>query len=423
MRKLWFRRKAVSTVIGGVIVLSIFLMALVAMMFVSQQNDAYQSTVKQMAQKDIDRRAENLQIVYPGISFPPAATGINCAGASSCDQFTMIISNLAGIGTQVARIYISSTTDCSSLCILNRDTTTSPNASSFSSRDQFINPSEPNHAITFWLAAHTLTNETSHQVSVATTRGRVFSFTWPFPPSGANAATGTLYLGCLAINFDDLLVTYTEFSPTKHQRPAVPVAGGWLFPGADALIFYVRVSNICTASLVLLDKSTFYALQYTGAGSGASSAFYIVDPMDYSYCSYFPSSLCMLGSTTTGNSYPNSQGNVRAYNATQSACDPSSNHCYSIPGAPSKGKQSPSVYVLFGATKPCFQTGCSGGITAGNTFQGNIGGTYVVFLAIYWKCMSAGDTTCSQNYEFGVTLPFITIQTCDPSGSKTPVCT
>jgi hypothetical protein len=423
MRKLWFRRKAVSTVIGGIIVLSIFLTALVAMVAVSQQNDAYQSTVKQMAQKDIDRKAENLQIVYPGISFPPVATGISCAGASSCDQFTMTISNLAGIGTQIARIYISSATECSSLCILNGDPTTNPNASYFNSPDRFINPSEPNHVLTFWLASNTITNQTSHQVSVVTTRGRVFSFTWPFPPSGANAATGTLYLGCLAINFDDLLVTYTENSPTNHQIPATPVAGGWLFPGATPLIFYVRVSNICTATLVLLDKSTFYAIQYTGAGGGAAPAFYIAAPMAYSYCSYFPSSVCMLGPTTPGNTYPNTHGDLLAYNATQSACDPVSNPCYSVPGAPGKGQESQSVYLLFGATSPCFSTGCTGGTTAGNTFQGTIGGTYVVFLAIYWKCTSSGDLTCAQNYEFGVTLPFITIQTCDPTGSKQPACT
>jgi hypothetical protein len=427
MRKLWFRRKAVSTMIGGIIVLTIFLVALASMVVVSQQNDAYQGTVKQMAQKDVDRNAENLQIVYPGISFPPAATGVSCAGAGSCDEFTMTISNVAGIGTQVARIYINSTTECKTLCIL--DPTGSPTDSSFNTNDEFINPSEPNHLLHFWMATNMLTNQTTHQVNVVTTRGRVFSFTWPFPTSGQSVPTGSLYIGCLAIDFDDLLATYTEYSPTVHQIPARPLAGGWLFPGSNNLLFYVRVSNICTANVTLLDKSTFYAIQYTGAGGGAAPAFYIASPMDVSYCqTYFltveGSIYCGPGaSASPGNTFPDSHGNVLAYNASLSACSYPSNPCYNIPAAPEKGKQSKSVYVLFGANGPCFSSTCSGGWTAGNTLQGTVGGTYVVFLAIYWQCVTGGDTTCTQGYEFGVTLPFISIQTCDPSGSKPPACT
>ena len=69
MIRLWIvrfrRRSAVSTMIGGIIVLTLFLTALGAMVLVSQQYDTYQQTVNFMSQKDIDRFSENLQVPYP----------------------------------------------------------------------------------------------------------------------------------------------------------------------------------------------------------------------------------------------------------------------------------------------------------------------------------------------------------------------
>src|SRR3972149_7344310 len=183
MRKLWFRRKGVSTMIGGILVLTIFLTALVAMVGVSQQYDRYQGTVKQMIQKDTERFSENLQVLFPGISFPP--TAVSCLGSGTCDQFTMKIVNLAGIGTQIARIYINSTTECAEICIL--DPASVPANSTFSFYDGFINPSEPDHAIDFWLATGKLTNTTGHTFNIVTTRGRVFSLTWPMPTFSGSA--------------------------------------------------------------------------------------------------------------------------------------------------------------------------------------------------------------------------------------------
>ena len=43
-------RRAVSTMIGGVIILSVLLTALGAMVFVSQQNDQYQQSANKMVQ-------------------------------------------------------------------------------------------------------------------------------------------------------------------------------------------------------------------------------------------------------------------------------------------------------------------------------------------------------------------------------------
>jgi len=147
------------------------------MVFVSQQYDTYQSTVKVMNQKDTDRNAENLQVIYPGIGWPPAQTGVSCSGGS-CDQFVMTLMNLAGIGTQIARIYINSTAECKNLCVLDP----APKAanSAFNMSSSFINPSEGNHTVIFWFTTGFFLNQTApgvsneHTVSIVTTRGRIF---------------------------------------------------------------------------------------------------------------------------------------------------------------------------------------------------------------------------------------------------------
>jgi hypothetical protein len=431
LRKLWFRRRAVSTMIGGIIVLAIFLVALMAMVLVSQQYDIYQTTAKQMSQKDIDRFSEDLIAVYPGISWPPTQ-GVQCntpTGTTTCDQFTITIDNLAGIATQIARIYINSTSECNGLCIF--DPATEATNSTFNFNDRLVNPSEYNHYVTMWLQSGKLTNGLLHSIMIATTRGRVFSFVWPMQATtGISQPGGSLYLGCLAINFDKLLVTYTGGA----HATAVPLASAWLFPGGVPVIFWVRVSNICPNPVELLDKSTFYVMQYTGAGTGASNAFYVANPMAPSQCYTVtpngPGYYC-ISTTSNGNVAPMSN-DVYGYNASLQACSPQ-NPCYILPQAP-EGEQSPSSYILFSSGAPCFSgpSVCKNGKTAANSIQGNLGGTYVVFLAMYWKCLTpnpppSGEPTlsCAAGYEFGVTLPFITIQTCDPTGqSKTaPACT
>ena len=60
-------RRAVSTMIGGVIILSLLLTALGTMVFVSQQNDQYQQSVNKMAQYDSQQDSENLVFNSPGL--------------------------------------------------------------------------------------------------------------------------------------------------------------------------------------------------------------------------------------------------------------------------------------------------------------------------------------------------------------------
>ena len=67
-------RRAVSTMIGGVIILSVLLTALGTMVFVSQQNDQYQQSVNKMAQYDSQRSSENLVFNFPGLTLLTSST-------------------------------------------------------------------------------------------------------------------------------------------------------------------------------------------------------------------------------------------------------------------------------------------------------------------------------------------------------------
>ena len=96
MHRTSFRRKGVSTIIGGIIVLTLFLTALTAMMLVSQQFDSYQGVASDMSQYDIERFSENLVADFPGLA-PP--TVVPCSGSPSgnCNQYTMTLSNVGGL--------------------------------------------------------------------------------------------------------------------------------------------------------------------------------------------------------------------------------------------------------------------------------------------------------------------------------------
>ncbi len=80
------RRRAVSTMIGGVIVLSLLLTALGTMVFVSQQYDQYQQSVNKMAQYDSQRLSEYLVFNSPGLTILTSDTvpgwGSGCGSAA-----------------------------------------------------------------------------------------------------------------------------------------------------------------------------------------------------------------------------------------------------------------------------------------------------------------------------------------------------
>ena len=204
MKKLLTNRKAVSSMIGGIIILTLFLSALSMMVFISQQYDTYQSTVETMNQKDVDAFSENLVGTYPGLYLNGQENTGACATQTSlgfCNVYYLMISNHAAIGTEVTTIYINSTDNrayipgyqgpgvgCVNLCVFGPSETPAP--FTFLASTDFVNPSEGNHTLILYTnSTYTLpsNNYMLNSIAIVTTRGRVFSFQWPMPPTGVGS--------------------------------------------------------------------------------------------------------------------------------------------------------------------------------------------------------------------------------------------
>lgn len=403
------QRKGVSTMIGGIILLTLMLTALTVMVFVSQQYDRYQSLLSTMSQKDVDRFSENLVPQYPGILGPNSTVG--CGGF--CNQYNMTVNNLAGIGTQITRIYITyvnSSLGVENVLIFNPG----PDRVSyvFRSANQFINRAEVSHSVLFWLPRSLYLQATSPQantVSIVTARGRVFTFQWPFAPTGPTVPTGsTIDLGPIRITFDWNLITYTtntQITPgatgcantDPSSTPCMPNGDVWFPTATGGIVFYVRISNLGGSDIILLDKSALVAVPY-GAGSAlAPPQFFVVRPMPSSCSSnYFAASYVdsSWGSITGNCPIPST---IAAYNSsyTQATCT-LGNPCYRVPSGPALGQPGQETYVLFSATK---QGSKAGSATASTLVTGS---WYATFLALFYLY---------QGYEYGITIPFITMST------------
>ena len=175
-------RRAVSTIIGGIIILTLILTALGAMVFVSKQNDQYQQSANQMAQQRDQQQSENLVANSPGLQI-----NLGWSGCSGCNMYNMSLSNLGGVGVQIVRIYINSTgSGCTSLCVLSPTLAPTSSSYAFNQANQFINAGETNHAVLLYLPTQPSNvilpsgSFSQNTILVVTSRGSVFSFQWPF---------------------------------------------------------------------------------------------------------------------------------------------------------------------------------------------------------------------------------------------------
>jgi hypothetical protein len=422
MRRLHARRKAVSSIIGGLIILTVILTALTAMVLVAQQYDTYQSILDVMSQKDIDRLSENIIAVYPGISGPQLVSG--CGG--SCNQYNMSLTNLGGIGTQIVRMYLNSTPpgDCYNLCVFSNSSALSP--FHFLSSSSFINPAEAGHVLVFWLPSTINLPTDSPQantIGLATSRGRTFSFQWPFPPAGNYVPTDLhLDMGPIRITYDPNLITFTTNS-SQHQSPGPSgcantqpssnpcMPGGWTttFPTTlfdRGFVFYLRMSNIGTSPVELLDRSYVYARGWTNGTNPTPDnpvLFYIIQPMSQNcWSSYFRSSYF----DNSSNTWPLTGAcptpvEFQAYNGTGNPPYPttctSNNPCYLLPQGSTLGVPGTPVYVLFSASARHQST------PASPTLNGSH--IYVLYLELYYQYPA------HTGYEYTLTIPLFTIRT------------
>jgi hypothetical protein len=425
MKKLRHGRKAVSTIIGGIIILTLILTALTSIIFIVQQYDAYETIINLMSQKDIDRSAEEVLTTYPGIMGPQlvdtSGQVITSCGVGPCyNRYNITLSNSGGVGIQIVRIYINSTSTCDNLCIFkgNNSTSSQPVSYTFDSSASFINPAETGHILAFWLSNTMNLPQDSvkaNTVSLATSRGRVFTFEWPFPPAGDYVPTDLhLDTGPIRIIYDPNLITFTMNGTQPYKTPGPSgcantypsttpcLQDGWTVPipiDPEGIVFYLRLSNIAyPGNVIILDKSYILARGWNTVVPNSLSWFYVIQPMP-AVCqsTYFASSyLDSTWPTSGSSSCPTPYGSTfQSYNLTGTACVQSGIPCYRLPPGPSLGFSGKSVYVLFSATAPHQNPKPTAQLLLPTA-------NYALFLQLYYLY---------NGYEYSSTIPLISVVT------------
>jgi hypothetical protein len=449
MRKLWFRRRAVSTMIGGIIVLSLFLVGLVAMMLVSQQYDIYQSLSGRMQVKNNDRFSEQLEPVDPGI-VPGYPSGTpNCPGGFPCNSNTMIVSSRS-IPSEIARIYINSTSGpCAGLCVL--DPAATPKAYAFRASDALINSGEFFHYIEFWLPS-TVQLPTScivsgltvdfgcNSVTIVTTRGNIVAFQYPFPPAGpgqssaAQGGTG-IYIGPIVYTYQKGLISYSTHSKPTPNFPLFGTNGRWKMPDNDYIVIYVKLEqDVCKQSSYSNCKDAYLTAQsilelFRFDTPGQVNEFYIIAPITLQLCEWFrqhdpmkpttnivcsPSYGYADTNSTGNNGDPGNNGrNIIPY----TPCNTSPAN-YNLCTTPTKRYMIPAptqtqwqnkergtpVIVAFSmsASTVCPYTGNCNAVAGKISSWGGNSVTTFLGLSYVWDDSSGGGS-----YTYGVTLPFV----------------
>ena len=241
------RRRAVSTIIGGLIILTLILTALGTMVAVSQQYDQYQQTINKMAEYRNQEQSEGLVANSPGLttltSMIISGWGSGCTTTYNC--YNMSLSNVGGVGVQITRIYINSTgpagSGCSYLasassphpqpCVLNPTQAIAPYA--FNQANRFLNPGEVNHAVLLALPfALPDPNPAVPQNSIliATSRGNVFSFQWPLPLVTYGQSNSAFSSGIIKVAYQQIK-SGTGYDSKNEQGPVNASSGGTVTAG------------------------------------------------------------------------------------------------------------------------------------------------------------------------------------------------
>src|SRR6266571_460989 len=297
-------KKGMSTIFGGLFFIILILMGFNLMLWGFIQYDNYNSSLFKMNQNDQLATSENLVPASPG------AQNFTSTG------FNIPVNNLGGTTVSIARIYISNIsptggTKCTNSdpnsqgpCIVDTGSGTqncAGNGNCF-----FTNGNVAAGVINqlIHVTGVTLNDGSGYKVILSSTRGRLFSFFYPWP------------------------LNFTQGSQTQSQS-------AFCVPTATTMVLWVYVANNAPDSGVTLEASTMMEMQpYSANGFGQFVRTWIVSPTSIN-----PNSI------TAYNQNPAPVGNP-----------------YFLPAAPPNGG-STKTPVYFGGTSQ----GGVGGINLGNT--------------------------------------------------------
>ncbi len=353
-------KKGMSTIFGGLFFIILILMGFNLMLWGFIQYDNYNSSLFKMNQNDQLATSENLVPASPG------AQNFTSTG------FNIPVNNLGGTTVSIARIYISNisptggtkctNSDPNSLgpCIVDTGSGTqncAGNGNCF-----FTNGNVAAGVINqlIHVTGVTLNDGSGYKVILSSTRGRLFSFFYPWPVNFNTGNPGGQFvtnIGPLSIYFDFKSFNFTQGSQTQSQS-------AFCVPTATTMVLWVYVANNAPDSGVTLEASTMMEMQpYSANGFGQFVRTWIVSPTSIN-----PNSI------TPYNQNPAPVGNP-----------------YFLPAAPPNGGSTKTPVYFGGAS----QNGV-GGLNLGNTQDNWL--TFIGFYYIY------------QNKPQGETIPFMDLK-------------
>src|SRR5712692_473675 len=270
-------KKGMATIFGGLFFIILILMGFNLMLWGFIQQDAYNSIVTNMNQRDQLAISENLIPQNPG--------AVN--ETTSPPSFNILVNNQGGTTVTIAAIYItnispgSGVTQCSGStapCIVNP----SP-ATGYSFTNGNIGAGEINHYIfVSGLCVPSqdqcpgITDKSSYQIILASSRGRLYSFFTPWRTGNTIVNQATLFqtnIGPLSILFDYGSFEFTSTYPNASATRPIPA---WVTPSGQSVIFWVKVTNNALSPVTLRSQSGILFTRYSSS-STSSSTWFIAD--------------------------------------------------------------------------------------------------------------------------------------------------
>jgi len=276
-RRFVHAKKGMSTIFGGLFFIILILMGFNLMLWGFIQYDNYNTSTFKMSQNDQLATSENLVPTNPGAQ--------NFSNTSPIG-FNIPVNNLGGTTVSIARIYITNIsptggTQCTSSgasagpCIVDSGAGTqncAGNGNCYFTNGN-IGAGEINHLI--HVNAIAINDGSGYKVILSSTRGRLFSFFYPWPVSLINNNPNGQFvtnIGPLSIYFDFKSFNFTQGSQTQSQS-------AFCMPSSTTAVIWVRLANTATDSVVTLQGSTMMQMQpYSANGFGQFVRTWIVSP-------------------------------------------------------------------------------------------------------------------------------------------------
>jgi hypothetical protein len=267
-------KKGISTIFGGLFFIILILMGFNLVLWGFIQYDNYNSSLFKMNQNDQLASSENLVPTNPG------------AQNFTSTSFNIPVNNLGGTTVSISRIYITNIsptggTLCTSggasagPCIIDSGAGTqncAGNGNCYFTNGN-LGAGEINHLI--HVNGIAINDGSGYKVILSSTRGRLFSFFYPWPVSVNNNNPGGQFvtnIGPLSIYFDFKSFNFTQGSQTQSQS-------AFCVPSSTNMVLWVKLANTATDSGVTLEGSTMMQMQpYSANGFGQFVRTWIVSP-------------------------------------------------------------------------------------------------------------------------------------------------